>query len=508
MTDSDAPKPAKASGKTSSKPENGKNASEAGAAEAENNLQEPSENPTAGSPEQAAMDMMASLCRNLGMTGFAADSSGTQDQQPQPMETAFQIIQRYLLDGDVNAAVPTPDLASGSYSEGFGGLGESYMPGEHTEHQGTATTSAAHVSDATWGVRTTHADGSTTNMSGPIIRDDMFRTAMPSLEGKAEGGSDTPDWSISMEQGHPQSPTKTTAQTAVVARMQASDAPISLRKWSLHVGISPDGQSELSVTVPNAVPSLLRALLFDTADADGAASQLSEVPVYGGPPHALHLEQTVGTTGSETTPDLALIRLIFADHAPVPIHLEYTGTLPSPIVAGSVAVGPNSNVPFWVQITPPSEGKKGAGLVVLVRYEPETSFDVTAQLMTEARKSTPTAILSCSAQNDHSACRAASMISDSRGRLETSLTGLPDDPDAAQLKKYGFIPPAFMLETDKAPSATAKATAQNNTSGDTNGDANNKPDPKQTETKPISRTTKGKTGNAGSSGGGSKGGSS
>lgn len=506
MTDSDAPKPAKASDKTSTKPENGKNASEAGAADAENNLQEPSENPTANSAEQAAMDMMAALCRDFGMPGFPADSSGMQGQQPQPMETAFQIIQRYLLDGDVNAPVPAPDLASGGYSEGFGGLSDGYMSGEHAEDEATATARATHANNATWGVRTTHGDGSTTDMSGPIIRDDMFRTAMPSLEGKAEGGADdTPDWSISMEQGHPQSPTKTSAQTAVIAKMLAPDLPTSLQKWSLHVGTSKDSQSELSVTVPNAAPSQLRALLFDTADADGAASQISEVPIYGGAPHALHLEQTVGTTSSEVTPDLALIRLIFSDHAPVPIHMEYTGTLPSPIVAGNIVVGPNTNVPFWVQITPPSEGRKGAGLVVLVRYEPEASFDVTAQLITEARKSTPTAILTCSGQNDHSACRAASMISDSRGRLETSLTGLPDDPDAAQLKKYGFIPSAFMLETDKAPSATTKASPENNTPDDANSTP---PASKQTATKPSSRTAKGKTGTAGGSGGSNKGGSS
>jgi hypothetical protein len=253
--------------------------------------------------------------------------------------------------------------------------------------------SQSSAGDAQWDVTTIHADGSTTGMTGPVIADDMFRTAMPTLQGKADTTADTPDWAISMAQGYPLSPTKTSAQTAITAKMLAPDVPKSLCKWSLHVGASTDAKSELSVTVPDTAPSQLRALLFDAVDADGAAPQMSEVPIYGGAPHAIHLEQTIGTTGSQATPDVALIRLIFANHPPMPIHLEYVGTLPSPIVAGNVMAGPNSTIPFWVQLTPPSEGDKGAGLVVLVRYEAETSFDVTAQLMTQARTSTPTAIL-------------------------------------------------------------------------------------------------------------------
>ncbi|KZC99877.1 MULTISPECIES: hypothetical protein [unclassified Thalassospira] len=457
MTDSDAPKPAKASTKSSDNSDTGQPSSEAGAADAENNLREPTEGPDAISSEQAAVDMMAALCRDFGLPGFEQATSGNPaqpSQQQQPMETAFQIIQRYLLDGGTSS--PT----SSAPTEGYTGPLENMDPWYSTDSGSAATNPPGNTADAQWGVTTIHADGSTTDMTGPVIRDDMFRTAMPTLQGKADTTADTPDWAISMEQGYPLSPTKTSAQTAISAKMLAPDVPKSLCKWSLHVGASTDAQSELSVTAPNAAPSQLRALLFDAIDANGAAPQMSEVPIYGGAPHAIHLEQTVGATGSEATPDVALIRLIFADRAPVPIHLEYVGTLPSPIVAGNVMVAPNSSIPFWVQITPPSEGDKGAGLVVLVRYEAETSFDVTAQLMTQARTSTPTAILSCNAQHDQSACRAASMISDSRGRLETGLTGLPTDPDAADLEKYGFIPPAFMLDADtSAPTPAAASTA-------------------------------------------------
>ncbi|BDW95467.1 hypothetical protein MACH10_11520 [Thalassospira tepidiphila] len=459
MTDSDAPKPAKASTKSSDNSDNGQPSSEAGAADAENNLREPTEAPDAISSEQAAVDMMAALCRDFGLPGFEQAASGSQtqpSQQSQPMETAFQIIQRYLLDGGTSSPTSTTPSAP---TDGYTGPLENMDPWYSTDGSPAATNPPGSSTDAQWGVTTIHADGSTTDMTGPVIRDDMFRTAMPTLQGKADTTADTPDWAISMEQGYPLSPTKTSAQTAISAKMLAPDVPKSLCKWSLHVGTSTDAQSELSVTAPNAAPSQLRALLFDAIDADGAAQQISEVPIYGGAPHAIHLEQTVGATGSEATPDVALIRLIFADRAPVPIHLEYVGTLPSPIVAGNVMVAPNSSIPFWVQITPPSEGDKGAGLVVLVRYEAETSFDVTAQLMTQARTSTPTAILSCNAQHDQSACRAASMISDSRGRLETGLTGLPTDPDAADLEKYGFIPPAFMLDADtSAPTPAAAST--------------------------------------------------
>lgn len=56
------------------------------------------------------MDMMSALCRDFGLPGFSAAPTagpGQQSQQPQPMETAFQIIQRYLLDGDTPTAPST-----------------------------------------------------------------------------------------------------------------------------------------------------------------------------------------------------------------------------------------------------------------------------------------------------------------------------------------------------------------------------------------------------------------
>jgi hypothetical protein len=532
MTDSDAPKSAKASNKTSANSDNGQPSSEAGAAEAENTLREPTETPQAASSseaspqqtssEQAAVDMMAALCRDFGLPGFGSGStgaSGEQGQQTQPMETALQIIQRYLLDGSIPS--PTPTAPTEGYSAPYGSVDPWYQAATSPTANGNPHGAAASATDAQWGVTTTHADGSTTDMTGPVIADDMFRTAMPTLQGKADTASETPDWAISMEQGYPLSPTKTSAQMAIAAKMLASDVPKSLCKWSLHVGGSTDAQSELSVTSPDTAPSQLRALLFDAVDADGGAPQMSEVPIYGGAPHAIHLEQTIGTTGSEATPDVALIRLIFANHPPVPIHLEYVGTLPSPIVAGTVMVGPNSSIPFWVQITPPSEGDKGAGLVVLVRYQAETSFDVTAQLMTQARTSTPTAILSCNAQHDQSACRAASMISDSRGRLETGLTGMPTDPEVADLKKYGFLPPAFMLDADKSSTTTAPAKAtstapKSDTAAKTSdpGDADDKDSSSSssnttTDSKSSSGTAKGKNGNTGNAGntGSSKGGS-
>lgn len=495
MTDSDAPKPAKDSTRTGANADDGSPSPEADAADAENNLREPTEAPDAVSAEQAAVDMMAALCRDFGLPGFEQGASDNQSpqsqqsQQSQPMETAFQIIQRYLLDGSLPSPIPGVSPAS-NIADGT--------------PNATPRTSSVGATDAQWEVTTIHADGSTTGMTGPVILDDMFRTAMPTLQGKADATADTPDWAIAMQQGYPLSPTKTRAQTAIAAKMLASDIPKSLCKWSLHVGASAEAQSELSVTAPDTTPSQLRALLFDAVDADGGTPQLSEVPIYGGAPHAIHLEQTVGSTGGEATPDVALIRLIFADRAPVPIHLEYVGTLPSPIVAGNVMTGSGSGIPFWVQITPPSEGDKGAGLVVLVRYEAETSFDVTAQLMTQGRTSTPTAILSCNAQHDQSACRAASMISDSRGRLETALTGLPTDPGIADLEKYGFVPPAFMRDADKTATAstTAKAAPSPAKPGAAakTSDASDDDDVNSTASKSSSGTGKGKTGNTGKTG--------
>ncbi|WP_417830056.1 hypothetical protein [Thalassospira sp.] len=511
MTDSDAPKSNKTSADNTSKI--GPNNPETGPAEAEKNLQEPADSRMAGSSEQAAMDVMSALCREFGIPDFSQTPAGTPDQRPQPMETAFQIIQRYLLGGDVSDApqnpVPGHDSAPSvsDLTDEFSELDPWHNPPLQNDPQATNTANpdqGPHGAQIQWGVTTTHGDGSITDMHGPIIGDDMFRTAMPSLHGCKDQQADTPEWSIRMEQGHPLSPTRTSAQTAIAARLTARETPQSLRKWSVHVGSAPDAQSELSTTVPAVAPSQLRAFLFDTIHGDDSASQLSEVPIYGGEAHALHLEQTVGSPNSDDAPDLALIRLVIAGHAPVPIELEYTGPLPSPIVAGNVAINPDHSIPFWAQITPPGQGDRGAGLVLLVRYAPDAGFDVTAQLLTKARTSTPTAILTCNGQSDHAACRAASMISDSRGRLETSLTGIPDQPDVGDLEKYGFYPSvamkshapdsmAAMAQPNSAqtaePDTKAKAVSPENTPED---ELSAKPSNAST-TKPSSRTTKGKS---------------
>ncbi|HAI28718.1 MAG TPA: hypothetical protein DCM48_04030, partial [Thalassospira sp.] len=90
--------------------------------------------------------------------------------------------------------------------EEFGGFDASYQSDEFAQDGAShnpAPPNAPRTGNAHWAISTTHADGSTTDMSGPVIHDDMFRTAMPSLQGTAENETDTPDWSISMAQGHP-----------------------------------------------------------------------------------------------------------------------------------------------------------------------------------------------------------------------------------------------------------------------------------------------------------------
>ncbi|WP_156111587.1 hypothetical protein [Thalassospira australica] len=481
MTDSDAPKQGKANAKSDAT----QNAPEASAADAENNLQEPTEPLAAASPEQAAMDMMAALCRDFGLPEVTANQSATEDAQQQPTETAFQIIQRFLLDGNASTPTPTANL-NAEIHEAYGDPGS-----RQTGHSDATPTTQG--TDPQWGVTTTHSDGSTTDLSGPVIKDDMFRTAMPSLQGKTTAGASDPDWLISMTQNAALSPMHTPAQIAVAARLCATDVPQSLRKWCLHVGPSSDALSELSVSLPSSQPSHLRAVVFDTTLEDTSGTHLSEVPTFSGGPYAIHLEQTVGATSSETTPNRALIRLVFADRAPIPVELEYVGALPSPVVAGTILIGPNHTIPFWVQITPPAEGDNGAGLVVLVRYDRETGFDVTAQLVTDAKASTPTAILTCSAQSDNSACRAASMIANSSGRLETSLTGLSDIPDENDLEKYGFMLPAVVSNSDtSSPTGTKSGSSVGKT--DTVESPPSAPASKSSGSKPASRPAKGKTG--------------
>lgn len=513
MTDNDAPTPDQTKAKTSKVEPASNNAAdtaEAKPADAESSLNEPADQSVVTEPasaQQAALDMMAALCRDFGLIGAnpnaTSNPSATPNNLDQPTETAFQIIQRYLLDGGEPHA-PT---------NGYDSASEPVFGFHHPEYDSSPATSdlyeahamnnaSSDTSAAQWGVRTIHADGSTTELNGPVISDDMFRTAMPSLQGKATGDANDPDWSITLHQGPPLAPGRTNAQTAIGARMVASTTPDALNKWSVRVGPNADAQSELSVSLPESVPSMMRAMLFDTS-RDANSPQVSEVPLYGGGPFALHLEQSIGNPVSGGEPNLALIRLVFADRAPIPAQLEYVGSLPSPIMSGSIVIGPNNTIPFWVQITPPSEGDKGAGLVILVRYEQEASFDVTAQLLTENKTCTPTAILSCSAQSDNSACRAASMVANSTGRLETSLTGLADTPDDSMLEKYGFILPA-----PPASSSTKAGNTVTSSDGSKANSDNAKPSSPTTETDDALSTNSNDSATAAKASTTSKGGSS
>ncbi|MEQ8284693.1 hypothetical protein [Thalassospira sp.] len=474
MTDSDAPKPDQAKSKTST--------SDTG-----DTKQGSQSRPTKSDEPQVALDVMAALCREFGLTGLPSDASDNlvsptsqSRMQDAPTETAFEIIQRFLFDGESKSCAggagstahtaPTPNFNDSipdpaniiARATGLNFLSApdkseaSTMSNLNSETSETSTEGTT----AQWGLRTSHRDGSTTELSGPVIKDDMFRTAMPCLQGTATADADTPDWAIKMTQGLPLSPGRTNAQSAIGAKLSAADIPATLSKWRVDVGPSPDAQCQLSVSLPTSAPSQLRALLCDTTATDDSSPQLSDVPSYGGGPFALHLEQSIGSTSSEAVPNLALIRLVFADRAPIPAQLEYIGTLPSPIIGGAIMVAPNYSIPFRAQITPPSDGDKGAGLVILVQYNQETSFNVTAQLLTETKTTTPTAILSCVAQGDNAACRAASMVANASGRLETSLTGLAEIPDDAGLAPYGFILPPEPADaaTDAKPQSGSTAT--------------------------------------------------
>ncbi|WP_412558449.1 hypothetical protein [Thalassospira sp. MIT1370] len=535
MTDSDAPKPDPA--KSASSPSDGSsNLHEAGPAAAEKGLKEPTEASFAPQPgplnePQAALDIMTALCQEFGLIDSPAINSPGGSSRPanpksgqisEPGETAFEIIQRFLFDGpgtprsgapkpNFNSAIPDPThvIAQAAQSPRTTGRTGNSEASAMSSSFFDSTTSSESTSQAQWGVTIINKDGSKTDLQGAVIADDMFRTAMPSLHGNASSDADTPDWTITMAQGYPMSSGRTTAQTAIGARLIADESPESLKSWKLHVGPSADAQSELSVSVPTSVPSQLRALLFDSSAQDDTLPQTSEVPVYSGGPYALHLEQAVGSIPGDAAPNLALIRLIFADRAPIPVQFEYTGTLPSPIVGGNILAGPNYTIPFWVQITPPSEGDKGASLVTLVRYDQETSFNVTAQLLTDTRSCTPTAILTCAAQSDNAACKAASMVSNNNGRLETSLTGVAASPTEDDLATYGFVLPSSTDDTTPAKPASAKTggTKAGGASSDGSADQDAPASGEDTgsdgsaSTKGSSRTTKGSTPNNSTKGG-------
>ena len=480
---------------------------------------------------QDALDVMAALCREYGLEELAPgllhssslfpsptspasssstpQDSGTQVHQPiygfdaEPQETAFSIIQKFLFDRDPNAPDSRPNQAGldGHIPDPASVLAKSMQSSPQTradQQKGPDMTQSSEASStpsydsaaAQWRLITTRPDGSETDLAGAVISDDMFRTAMPQLQGKDSQDADVPDWTIDLAQCLPLAAGRTSAQTAISAKLVALDTPSLLGGWCLSVGAnagtSAGVQSELAITVPKASPSHLRALLFDTTVTDQAQEPYSEMATYGGRAYALHLEQTIGDIPSGTTPNLALIRLIFADRPAVPAQLEYVGTLPSPTLRGTIPISPTHAIPFWMQITPPSEGDKGAGLVILVQYDQEVSFNVTAQLLTSSKSCTPTAILNCSGQSDNSACRAASMIANANGRLETTLTGLATAPTQDELAGYGFCldgdgtsdtSKAAPVVASNAKSATSAAPSTTKTSS--SGDDQSPPTPTQ-----------------------------
>ena len=479
---------------------------------------------------QDALDVMAALCREYGLEELAPgllhssslfpsptspasssstpQDSGTQVHQPiygfdaEPQETAFSIIQKFLFDRDPNAPDTRRNQAGldGHIPDPASVLAKSMQSSPQTradQQKGPDMTQSSEASStpsydsaaAQWRLITTRPDGSETDLAGAVISDDMFRTAMPQLQGKDSQDADVPDWTIDLAQCLPLAAGRTSAQTAISAKLVALDTPSLLGGWCLSVGANAGTnagvQSELEIAVPKTSPSQLRALLFDTTVTDQAQEPYSEMATYGGGAYALHLEQTIGDIPSGTTPNLALIRLIFADRPAVPAQLEYVGTLPSPTLRGTIPISPTHAIPFWMQITPPSEGDKGAGLVILVQYDQEVSFNVTAQLLTSSKSCTPTAILNCSGQSDNSACRAASMIANANGRLETTLTGLATAPTQDELAGYGFCLDDGTSDTSKAApvvasnAKSATSAAPSTTKTSSSGDDQSPPTPTQ-----------------------------
>lgn len=534
MTDSDAPKPDQEK-PAATTPDKSITQPEEAPARAEKDLWGPSDPDRANrngvrDEQQAARDLMTALCHQFGFVGTKSDTAPASSAPPPAHggETAFDIIARYLLETSSPARPdkPSPNFndvipdATRILAQAMAGTPKNCEAPTMNSRFFETPSESDSTSSAQWGVSITNMDDSTTDLNGAVIADDMFRTAMPSLQGNSAPPPDTSstsataqdsgsDWSISLAQGQPLSPGRTPAQTAIGARLVANSVPENLKNWRLHVGPSSDAQSELSVSMPSLMPSYLRALMFDCTAKDDTEAQMSDIPVYGGGPYALHLEQSVGPVSSSSVPNLALIRLIFADRAPIPVQVEYSGPLPSPIVGGNILAGPNQSIPFRVQITPPSEGDKGASLVVLVRYDQETSFNVTAQLLTEARTCTPTAILTCGGQSDTATCKAASMVVNGNGRLETSLIGLADSPAAADLTEYGFVlPPAHPARsrddgnTDpaqtKSSASTSKANATDTPDTPDTKDASDTANDADTPTaKKASRQTKGTTNSKG-----------
>ncbi|MCC9625633.1 hypothetical protein LPB41_28500 [Thalassospira sp. MA62] len=499
MTERTTPKNQQKTGPASS-PSGGMN--EASTAQAEQTIKTGT---AEGNQPQAAIDVMIGLCRELGLDDLPDLANDLLDGFPDltdaPPETAYGIIQRFLLGEDPGATGAAGTTGAAGLAGGAGNILPNFQsdipdpltilarfhqndrppaarPENGTENSTGPETNQASSPDSTkastmssrpdtlprdavqmdagsqdatnpmmesWCLTVTREDGDRTGLEGPIQTNQTYGTDMPILRGFVTPTADQSEWAIQLHQKRDFNVAGYGTHSTIAATLTAEDIPADMTEWQL---CATDGRTEptttmLALAVPEHAPSILGVGVLGCGYDDDPATDCTTAEWSGTPPkgHALHMSQKFGEKSNEQIVNQATIRVVFADQAPIPVTMEYVGDLPSPMVRGTIPINEDRALPFWLQITPPDGDDAitgGASLIVLVCYQQIAGFNVTANLLTGEKSATPTAILSCPDQGYSSACRADSMITIGSERLETCLIGLADMPDDRDLDHYGF----------------------------------------------------------------------
>jgi len=317
-------------------------------------------------------------------------------------------------------------------------------------------------------------DGRTTRLEGIVTYGDLYRPLLPELSGNAQN-ADISDWSITLDQLPNPGPSGSDTDAIVTARLDAAEIPADIRQWSLSVGPQNINTARLALDIPATLPSLTRASIIGGLPssewhmvaatlAAGAESTDTGTPIQESTepvaPASLGMDQQLGSPDSTQEPYIATLRITSAitnTPASIPVQLQYTGPLPSPILQGDVPLTTESSLSLRMQVMAPTDGKSGATLVALILRGAASGFSVTAQLRGDQKISTPTAMLGCVDPGQDTECRAESMIANATSSLQTSLISITDAPDDDGLAAYGFVLPTPSGEDDTNNTAqTAK----------------------------------------------------
>ncbi|UKV12927.1 hypothetical protein L6172_12765 [Thalassospiraceae bacterium SW-3-3] len=364
------------------------------------------------------------------------------------------------------------DLASEELSSGF-------IPSDDTTVASASPTPGMSGASGpqSYRVDVIRDNGRTTRLEGIVTYGDLYRPLLPELSGNAQN-ADISDWSITLDQLPNPGPSGSDTDAIVTARLDAAEIPADIRQWALSVGPQNINTARLALNIPATLPSLTRASIIGglpssewhmvaatLSSGGGSADTGTPIPDTAEPvaPASLGMDQQLGSPYSTQEPYIATLRItsaITSTPASIPVQLQYTGTLPSPILQGDVPLTTETSLSLRMQVIAPTDGKSGATLVALILRGAASGFSVTAQLRGDQKISTPTAMLGCVDPGQDTECRAESMIANATSSLQTSLISITDAPDDDGLAAYGFVLPAPSGDDDTGNTVQAAKPAK------------------------------------------------